>query len=154
MHPPIAHFETFFAALGAGCNVVDLIEMRTVCAHRIILMSALIVTFKATQHPSKIEQNSYPSPPERRKAGWGRIAGQLRGFNAPLIDNLRISSRRTSDWVLSVIRQNSCRCSNSLSDIRVVTCFIAVNLLKRSVRNAHLRLRRMCVVHIRAAPSP
>lgn len=62
MHPPIAHLETFFAAVGAGCNVVDFIEMRTVCAHRIILMSALIVTFKATQHPSKIEIRVASSP--------------------------------------------------------------------------------------------
>ena len=46
------------------------------------------------------------------------------GFNTPSIDNLRISSRITSDWVLSVTSQNLVKCSYSLSDTRVVTCFM------------------------------
>ncbi len=42
MYSAIAHFQTFLAACGAGCNVFDLLDMRTVFTHIILLMSAFL----------------------------------------------------------------------------------------------------------------
>ena len=33
MHPAIARFEAFFTAIGVGCHVMNLVEVRTGCTH-------------------------------------------------------------------------------------------------------------------------
>ncbi len=86
------------------------------------------------------------------RIGVGWIGGQSMGFNTPEIDNLRISSRITSDWVLSVTSQNLARCSYSLSDTRVVTCFMVVNLLLNCyhtiVQVNQLQLTAACALNL------